>query len=115
MEMPEERVVPFLRRERLTDLRIDLAIALADLFLNTRGSRSIASLVDWTRATHLLLLRVFTQQDRIDAGADKWGLVSRSHPIKGGLRLLASGAPSLFHYEVFNKEFHHPIAVQPSV
>lgn len=50
--MPEDSVLPFFRRERLTDRRMDFAIPLADFFLNTPGSRSIASLRDCTRATH---------------------------------------------------------------
>ena len=62
MEMPEESVLPFFRRERLTERRTDFAIPLADFFLNTPGSRSIASLRDCTRATHLcfpLLLTMY--------------------------------------------------------
>ena len=49
--MPEERRVPLRRRDFLTELRIDLAIASADFFLNTPRSKSIALLVDWTCAT----------------------------------------------------------------
>jgi hypothetical protein len=61
--MPEERVLPFFRRERLTERKIDLAIPFADFFLNTPFSRSIASLRDCTRATHLrFLLRLTMDQ-----------------------------------------------------
>jgi hypothetical protein len=55
MEIPEESVVPFLRRDLFTDLRIDRAMPFGDFFRNTPGSRSIASLLDWTFATHLRL------------------------------------------------------------
>ena len=63
MEMPEERIVPLRRRDLFTERNTDFAIASADFFLNTPGSRSIALLVDCTPATHWRLLGRINQSD----------------------------------------------------